>query len=251
MSASSMRRHPTNPTSLPSISERIASQIRADVRDGRLLPGERVTEARLTSEHNASRGPVREALRHLETDGILTFQKNRGVSVRRLTRDDFVHILEVREALEGLAARLIAPMTRGGGAIGELSELFKRMGRAVAAGDLERYNQQLYVRFHSLLVASSQNPVLVRQWEQLNLDVFRQQFRPLVSLNLVRVAHEEHHGLLSALRAHDAKQAEECARQHVAHFTEFVRRLPDRLFESANGDRRRPTGASPTGPARA
>lgn len=236
MSQSSMRRRSTKPRPLPSISEKIAAQIRADIRGGRLLPGERVTEARLTSEHKVSRGPVREALRHLETDGILTFQKNRGVSVRRLTRDDFVHILEVREALEGLAARLIAPTSRGGGAVRELTALFKRMGRAVAAGDLERYNQQLYVRFHSLLVAASENPILVRQWSQLNLDIFRQQFRPLVNLNLVRVAHEEHQGLLSALHAHDPKQAEECARQHVAHFTEFVRRLPDQLFESANGN---------------
>jgi DNA-binding GntR family transcriptional regulator len=237
-----MRRQPTKPTPPPSISEKIASQIRADIRDGRLLPGERVTEAQLTSQHKVSRGPVREALRHLETDGILTFEKNRGVSVRRLTRGDFVHMLEVREALEGLAARLLAPMTRGGGAVQQLTALFKRMGKAVAASDLERYNQDLYVRFHSLLVAASENPVLLRQWSQLNLDIFRQQFRPLVNLNLVRVAHEEHQGLLSALHAHDPKQAEECARQHVAHFTEFVRRLPDRLFESANGYETPPNG---------
>ncbi len=107
MSTSSTKNNrPTQAAQDPSVSERIARQIRDDVRDGRLAPGQRVTEAQVTSQFKVSRGPVREALRRLEADGILAFEKNCGVSVRRLTRDDFVYMLEVREALEGLAARL-------------------------------------------------------------------------------------------------------------------------------------------------
>jgi DNA-binding GntR family transcriptional regulator len=181
----------------------------------------------------ASRGPVREALRRLEVDGILTFEKHRGVSVRRLTRDDCVHLLEVREVLEALAARLLAQSRTGGPAISELAQIFKQMETAVKRGELERYNLTLYIRFHSLLVNSSENPVLVRQWEYLNLDALRLQFRPIIDLDLVRVAHREHADLLASLVARDAGRAERAAQAHIAHFTEHIRRLPDRVFRLA------------------
>jgi DNA-binding GntR family transcriptional regulator len=212
------------------VAERVADRIREDVRQGRLAPGQRLTEAELTQQLKASRGPVREALRRLEVDGILTFEKHRGVSVRRLTRDDFVHLLEVREVLEALAARLLAQSRRGGTAIAELGRIFKLMETAVKRGELERYNLTLYIQFHSLLVTSSDNPVLVRQWQHLNLDVLRQQFRPIIDLDLVRVAHREHAELVDALVARDAARAERAAQAHIAHFTEHIRRLPDRAF---------------------
>lgn len=215
----------------PSVAERVADQIRDEVREGRLAPGQRLTEAQIGEQFGASRGPIREALRRLDGEGILTFEKNRGVSVRRLTRDDFVNLLEVREALEAVAARLLASNPRGEKTIQDLARLFARMKLAVTKGDVEQYNLSLYVQFHSQLVEASDNPVLIEHWHRLHLDVFRTQFRPLVNLHLVRIAHREHAGLVTALKARDAIRAERAVRRHIAHFTEHVRRLPDRVFQ--------------------
>lgn len=215
------------------VAERVAERIRENIRQGRLAPGQRLTEAELTRKFKASRGPVREALRRLEVDGILSFEKHRGVSVRRLARDDFVQLLEVREVLEALAARLLAQSRAGGPAIAELDRIFRLMETAVKRGELERYSLTLYIQFHSLLMNSSENPVLVRQWQHLNLDVLRQQFRPIIDLDLVRVAHREHAELVAALIARDARRAEAAAQAHIAHFTEHIRRLPDRAFRLA------------------
>jgi DNA-binding GntR family transcriptional regulator len=225
-----MRRQPVPASHAPGVAERVAERIRDDIRHGRLSPGQRLTEAELAARLDASRSPIREALRRLEADAILTFEKHRGVSVRRLTRDDFVHLLEVRGALEALAAGLLVQSRRGKRAIAALGRLFEQMETAVRRGDLERYNLSLYIRFHTLLIEASQNPVLLRQWQQLNLDVLREQFRPIVDLELVKIAHREHAVLLAALQAQDAERAERAARQHIAHFTEHIRRLPDRAF---------------------
>ncbi|HUI60764.1 MAG TPA: GntR family transcriptional regulator [Steroidobacteraceae bacterium] len=224
-------------THQPSVSERVAGEICAAVREGQFAPGERLTEAQLTARFGVSRGPVREALRRLEADGILVFEKNRGVSVRRLNRDDFVQLLEVREALESLAARLVATAPHNAAPIEELHRLHKQMDRALERGDVDRYSQVLYVRFHTLLIESSESPILIRQWRQLNLDVLRQQFQPLVTLDLVRSAQPEHAGLLAALARRDAIRAEACARRHISEFTEHVRRLPDRVFRASPPDR--------------
>jgi DNA-binding GntR family transcriptional regulator len=214
----------------PSAVERVADWIREDIRQGRFSAGQRLTEAELTLRMSASRGPVREALRRLEADGILKFEKHKGVSVRRLTRDDFVNLLEVRESLEGLGARLVASLPTAGPAIRELAKLFEQMKRAADQGDLERYNLGLYIPFHALLVESSGNPVLVRQWHQLNLDVLRQQFRPLIGLDLVRVSQGDHATLVAALVARDAARAERTVRRHIRNFTEHVRGLPAEMF---------------------
>lgn len=222
-----------------SASERVALQIKNAIRAGRLAPGQRLTEALLTAEFRVSRGPLREAMRRLEVDGVLSFQKNRGVSVRRLTRDDFVHLLELREAHETLAARLLVRSRRAGETIAELVALFEQMEAAMQRGDLDRYNVGLYVQFHNRLVEGSDNPVLVRHFELLNLDVLRLQFRPLVDLELVRAAHVEHARLLEALADRSAARAEKAARKHIAHFTEHVRRLPDRVFREAEAPPRR------------
>lgn len=223
-------------TAGPSVAERVAEEIRDEIRAGRLAPGQRLTEVQIGKLFRASRGPIREALRRLDSEGILSFEKNRGVSVRRLTRDDFVNLLEVREALEAVAARLLAASPGSDKVIAELSKLFRRMQEAVKRGDVEQYNLSLYVAFHSKLVEASNNPVLIEHWHRLHLDVFRAQFRPLVDLHLVRIAHREHAELVAALRGRDAQRAEHAVRRHIAEFTELVRRLPDRLFQNQRTD---------------
>ena len=76
------------------------------IRDRRLAPGARILETDVARRFNVSRQPVREAIRMLEHEGLLTSVPNRGTFVTRVTVEDSIAICDVREELEGLAARL-------------------------------------------------------------------------------------------------------------------------------------------------
>src|SRR5438309_8831957 len=80
--------------------------LRGAIRLGHLRPGERVVEAEIARQMGISRGPIREAVRQLEQDGLVEYQPRRGVIVTALTRERVLDAYAVRAQLEGFAARL-------------------------------------------------------------------------------------------------------------------------------------------------
>lgn len=91
-----------------SLAEQIASQIAADIVNGRYEPGVRVHEMTVSAQFKVSRGPVREALRILEKEGLITIIPRRGAVVTNLSIDEVRDIFDIRAALFGLAARRMA-----------------------------------------------------------------------------------------------------------------------------------------------
>jgi len=85
-----------------------AELVREAILDGRLLPGQRLKEGALASDLGISRTPVREALRLLETEGLVASLRNRGTFVRDYSADDIRDIYEIRALLETQAARRAA-----------------------------------------------------------------------------------------------------------------------------------------------
>src|SRR5688500_3082861 len=86
----------------------VADAIRSAIAGGVLKPGQRVLEVELAEELGVSRLPVREAIRQLEHEGLLVSQPHRGTFVAQVTPDDIREMFSLREALESLAARLVA-----------------------------------------------------------------------------------------------------------------------------------------------
>src|SRR5262249_8150075 len=84
------------------------SQLRADIRGGRLMPGDRLRETEIAERLNVSRTPVREALKRLESEGLVVFSQPRGMTVARLTAGQVLELYAMREVLEGAAARFAA-----------------------------------------------------------------------------------------------------------------------------------------------
>src|SRR5512134_3171820 len=80
--------------------------IKSGIFEGRYAPGQRLIEADLTRELSVSRGPLREALGRLVADGLVEIEPYRGAIVARPSREDVANTLQLREVLEGLAARL-------------------------------------------------------------------------------------------------------------------------------------------------
>src|SRR5436190_7431820 len=86
--------------------ERVHAHLRAEILANRLTAGSELQETALAAELGVSRGPVREAIGRLATEGLVVVRPRRGAVVRGLSKDDFLEAYQVREALEAMAARL-------------------------------------------------------------------------------------------------------------------------------------------------
>src|SRR5215212_7088024 len=90
------------------VRQKVVEVLRGAITAGRFAPGERLTERALCELTGVSRVSVREALRQLESEGLIEIQPNRGPMVSRLSRRDAESLYQMRGALEALAARLFA-----------------------------------------------------------------------------------------------------------------------------------------------
>ena len=107
----------------------VGQKIRGQILDGKLRPGERLVEDRLSAELGVSRVPVREALRELSAEGLVRIERNRGASVTEVTPAMVAELVEVRALLEGLNARLAA-QRHDPEIVRQLGEVLKQIGRA-------------------------------------------------------------------------------------------------------------------------
>lgn len=88
--------------------ELVYAALRADIREGRLSPGDRLRETELAERLRVSRTPVREALKRLESDGLVVFSQPRGLTVAELSASQVADLYAMREVLEAAAARFAA-----------------------------------------------------------------------------------------------------------------------------------------------
>ena len=88
-------------------SKKIYNLIIKEIVTGKIFPGQRLTERELIAKYGMSKTPIREALNKLEENGIVTYELNKGFSVVRISHCDVEEIYELREVLEGLAAKKV------------------------------------------------------------------------------------------------------------------------------------------------
>jgi len=185
--------------------------LRRGILDGELAPGHRLRSAALATHPNASRTPVREALRKLETEGLVVASRN-GLVVRQLTEQDLTEIFYIREALEGMAARLAAENATPA-ELDELKAMFEDLETSAARGDIAGL-RELTGEFHMLVCRASHNARLAQALQGL-LDHARQaQSSTLYLPGRPADALKEHRGLLRAIEKRDLDLAETVARQH-------------------------------------
>lgn len=174
--------------------ERLASELRQDILDGRLLPGARLGEVALTERFNVSRGPVRAALNLLGEMGIVSIVPNSGARVRVIKRQDAQALYEVREALEGKAAELAAK-NNGAETGRRLQSLLNQHASEIRARPDGAYLQTGGDQdFHRVIAEMSENSIIQRY---LSRELYPQ-------LALLRVKHRHVTGRgAAALREHE------------------------------------------------
>ena len=200
--------------------EMVYEELKMQILKGSIIPGTRMMEVELAEEMGVSRTPIREAIRKLEKEGLVTIEPRRGAYASMISTEDMVEILEVRQDLEGLAAYFAADrMTEG-----QMSELRKESDSyndAVKRGNMEEMIKH-DTRFHHIIVESCRNKILVQMIEQLQELVLR--FRYIYYDNFRRAENmpEEHEAILTAIAEGNADKARAAADIHIERLKELV-----------------------------
>jgi DNA-binding GntR family transcriptional regulator len=195
------------------VADHVYDLLRRSIFDHRLRPGARLSVPSIATELGVSRSPVREAVQRLVRDGLATEEPHKGAVVTTLGATELVPLYEVREVLEGLAARLAAERASRG-QLAELRRALNQHSDALDRGDVEGHIAA-DVRFHAIVREAAGNADLAQALERiegkvviaiLSGDVHRWPIRALA----------EHTTIFDALVAGDAVAAERAARAHIA-----------------------------------
>jgi DNA-binding GntR family transcriptional regulator len=208
------------PIVLDDLVQRIARLLTDAIIEGRLKPGERISEAATARDLGVSRAPVREAARLLESTGLLNSHPRRGFFVRTIRAEDLDDLYELRICIETqAAARLAGCITATG-----LSQLRAQLQRMRALAKKDAVNQQIEedLRFHRLICALGGNTRLLAICDQITPEV-----RLGVALigrlydDSHRIA-ETHLPIIAALEAGQPKAASEAMDYHIRIAREHV-----------------------------
>ena len=194
-----------------SLTKVVSDQIRGQILDGKLRPGARLVEDRLSIELGVSRVPVREALLGLSREGLVTLERNRGASVTDISPETVAELVEVRALLEGLNAKLAA-RRHDPEIVAELRDTLKRGNAASKNGSPEELSR-LNAEFHERLTEASRNSVLAGIMRSL-----RERTGLAFALNgRARACDDwqEHAGILAAVIDGDEELATLLATRHV------------------------------------
>lgn len=204
----------------------VYDRLRNSIFAGSIAPGQRLSVPALAAELEVSRSPVREAVRRLTEEGLAREEPRRGAVVARIDTDELVRLYEVREVLEGLAARLAVEHS-GRLLVDRLAAVLADHERAVDAADVAAHFEA-DMRFHRLIREAGRNPEAARLLDQLQARVRLAMLTTSVTGG-PRHALEDHRRIYEAIARGDPRLAEHAAREHVVRLREALRqRMSDK-----------------------
>ncbi|WP_127472998.1 GntR family transcriptional regulator [Microbacterium sulfonylureivorans] len=197
------------------LSEQIYTHIKQMIKDGTLAPGDQVVEYKMARELGVSQAPVREALKRLVHDGIVTHVPRNGNFVSRFSTQEAEDARVARVALEEMAARLTCGRLSEQEGV-ELSDLINGMRLAADRRDLEAFREHDFA-FHRAVVQASRNTYLPRMWDivEPSLRSFDILSDPAFKGDW-HVAAEWHQDLLDALMTSSPAEAAALFARHAA-----------------------------------
>jgi len=191
----------------------VAGWVRERIRNGRLVPGQRLVEADIVKASGASRGKVREALRRLESEGLVSIEEFRGASVKKLGLDEVRQIYRARMALEGLAAAECAlradPEFRQ-----RLLTIQQELNEWENAGDHDRF-ARLNDAWHRLIIAGSRNEYVAQFLARLTVPIYRLLFSTFYTKQRIAMANADHRIITAAIVEGRAEDADRAMREHI------------------------------------
>jgi len=212
----------TDPADTP-LGKRVRDDVLARILAGDLKPGQRINEPDVAARLGVSRVPVREALRELESSGLVASRKHSGVFVRELSVREVADLYDLRAALDAhagqRAARLPSPARAGLCAV--LDQHTASMRAAADRHDLHAY-YAANLDFHWALVAAAGNQTLARHYRDVVQQLHLSRLKNLSSTANMQASMAEHAQIVAALAVADAGR---CAHLMAEHVTSSHARL--------------------------
>jgi DNA-binding GntR family transcriptional regulator len=203
---------PVRPIQIASVVDQVHAALREQILSGELERGSRLPQETLAAEFGVSRTPLREALRRLAAEGLVTLQPNYGATVSQLDFGDMRDAWTARLVIEPPAARMGAERRPEP----ELDRMQAAIDRQRAVGD-PAASLDANRDFHLALVAASGNPHLIHLAEllwvaRISVAIYTAQ---AAQVGGTAAWSNEHDGILAAMRAGDGDAAERLTREHI------------------------------------
>ena len=197
--------------------------LRTAILKGELKPGERLMELQLASKLGVSRTPIREAIRMLEQEGLAKTVPRKGAHVAKMTEKEMEDVLQVRQALEELAARTSCDRFIQA-QLQELKEAHHEFEKSTLRGNV-REIAQADVKFHDVIYKGADNPRLMMMLNNLREQMYRYRVEYLKDSHCYPQLVREHQEMVDAFAERNKDAVTAILRQHLKNQTEAVKRI--------------------------
>lgn len=204
----------------PNLRERVYDILKRIIVFQQIQPGQKIDEESLAKQLGVSRTPIRESLCRLENEGIVKIIARRGAFVVKHSKERIIEILLVREALEGLAARLAAEDIHET-TIEKMKSLFKDFSESNIRERSLEYTQA-DLDFHTLIIRESKNILLMNLMNILNDHIQMLRLRTVALKGRPEHSLLEHIKIIEALERRDSVLAELLMKEHIRNVRESV-----------------------------
>lgn len=185
------------------LSGQVRNYILTKILNGEFEPGERLIEMKIANQMQTSQAPVREAIRELESTGLLENLPNRGSRIRQISNQELSDIYDVRAQLEGYAAELVCRKKIE--IADELELAVEQMHSAALQDNLMLFSSKNH-EFHSIIIKHAGNEILLKTWLTLHIQIKTFLIVNRLEKNLTNLANS-HNAIVDAFRLLDDKKA--------------------------------------------
>lgn len=210
--------------------ESVVNAIRAKIMNHQIRPGERIVELELAQEFHTSRGPIREALRQLEIEGIVEYTRNVGCSVRNFSVKDSYEVYLLRTNYEIVSIRLLNGKVPED-TIRNMENILEHM-KSIPVNEFDRvfeYDNQ----FHEQLVLMSKLPRLEKAWKELYYSNLLAGYNLLAEKEkILERQYDNHIAILEACKEGDCNKICQEVKKH--YWTTIFRMLQDQKLEESD-----------------
>lgn len=191
----------------------VFNTLRQAILTGELKPGERLMEIHLADRLGVSRTPIREAIRKLELEGLVTMIPRRGAEVAQITEKSMKDVLEVRRALDALCVELACDRITDG-ELENLRQARDTFEGAVKTKDAKKI-AQADVALHDIIVRATGNQRLIQLVNNLSEQMYRYRFEYIKDSSQHQNLIEEHRIIYQSIVSKDKETAAAAARTHI------------------------------------
>ena len=200
----------------------VFNTLREAILKGELKPGERLMELQLAAKLGVSRTPIREAIRMLEQEGLAVTIPRKGAEVAKMTEKDMEDVLQIREALDELAAKIACEQISEE----QLEELVATMHEFEESTKTDNVKKiaEADVKFHDIIYQSTGNPKLVNMLNNLREQMYRYRFEYIKDSAYHALLIEEHRRIYESIAARDEERAVAEITQHIENQLYTIRK---------------------------